>query len=57
MKENSIELVLIVAGMVLLCVGLSAWLGWERATVVIGALLLLLGMWGLLSDVRVDRGS
>ena len=55
MKNIAPELAVIVTGLLLLSVGLAAWLGWERAAVIVGALLLVLGSWSAASG-RAERG-
>lgn len=55
MKDIAPELVCIVIGLVLLAVGLAVWLGYDRAAVVVGALLLALGSWSA-ATTRADRG-
>lgn len=55
MKDIAPELVCIVIGLVLLAVGLTVWLGYDRAAVVVGALLLVLGSWSAATS-RADRG-
>ena len=49
------ELIVIMTGIILLIIGLTAWLGWERMAVIVGALLLMLGSWSAASG-RADRG-
>lgn len=55
MRDIAPELVCIVIGLVLLAVGLAVWLGSDRAAVVVGALLLVLGSWSAATS-RADRG-
>lgn len=55
MKDIAPELICILVGLVLLAVGLAVWLGFDRAAVVVGALLLVLGSWSAAST-RGDRG-
>jgi membrane protein implicated in regulation of membrane protease activity len=54
-RDIAPELVCITVGLVLLAGGLVVWFGYDRAAVVVGALLLALGSWSA-ATTRADRG-
>jgi len=52
MRRIAPELVALVVGLVVLCIGLGARFGWEIALIVLGALLVALSAW---SAAGADR--